>query len=341
MSKKANPALIGSFVVGALALVVAAVVGLGGAELFQSRPRAVAYFDGSVNGLAVGAPVTWLGVKIGTVTSVRMDFDANRRSVRIPVFMEFEPERINIIGGEQDYIRVKDLVAKGLRAQLQLQSLVTGQLFVDLTMRPDTPVHLQGPNQFLVPEIPTVKSELDTLKEAVERLPLKELGETAIMTLSNIDKLVTSPELKTLLVQLAASAQELQGTLHEVHGHIEPLAGSIQGGANAFRDSFVGLQDVEKDVHNTLGEFSKTAASTNVQIGRMSSDMHETLAAADQSFREAQVALVSMNSLISPTSQQRVDLDQILRNLAYASQSLRSFSEQLERNPNAILTGKK
>src|ERR1700743_515716 len=119
MSKKANPALVGSFVIGAIVLVVIAIVALGSANLFQSRPHAVAYFPGSVNGLAVGAPVTWLGVRIGSVTEVRMDFDAQRRAVRIPVFMEFEPERVNIVGGEADTIKIKDLVSKGLRAQLQ------------------------------------------------------------------------------------------------------------------------------------------------------------------------------------------------------------------------------
>src|SRR5579871_6438689 len=123
MSKKANPALVGSFVVGAVVLVAIAVVALGGADLFRARPRAVAYFDGSVSGLSVGAPVTWLGVRIGSVTEIRMDFDASRRTVRIPVFIEFEPERVNILGGDEEAIRVKDLVQKGLRAQLQSQSM--------------------------------------------------------------------------------------------------------------------------------------------------------------------------------------------------------------------------
>lgn len=341
MSKKANPALVGSFVMGAVALVVIAVVGLGGADLFRSRPKAVAYFSGSVSGLSVGAPVTWLGVPIGSVTEVRMDFDATRRAVRIPVFMEFEPERINIVGGDRENIHIKDLVDKGLRAQLQLQSMVTGQLYVDLTMRPDTPAHFEGPSAFLTPEIPTVKSELDTLKEAIEKLPLRELGETAMVTLSNIDKLVTAPELKELLVQLAASAKEMQGTLQDIHGEVKPLSGSVQGSANAVRDTFVGMQDVEKDLRATLGEFQKTATTTNAEVGHVAADLHAALLAADQSFREAQLALTSVNSMIGPSSPQRADLNQVLRNLDYATQALRGFAEQVDRNPNALLTGKK
>ncbi len=341
MSKKANPALVGSFVIGAIALVIVVVVALGSADLFRSRPRAVAYFQGSVNGLAVGAPVTWLGVRIGSVTEVRMDFDATRRSVRIPVFMEFEPERVNIVDGDADTIKIKDLVSKGLRAQLQLQSLVTGQLYVDLTMRPDTPAHFQNSGTFMVPEIPTVKSDLDTLKEAIERLPLRELSETAMGTLANVDKLVTSPELKTLLTQLAASAQELQGTLQDVHGQVKPISGSIQGGASAIQAAAAGMQDVEKDMRTTLGEFQKTAATTNTQVEKVSQELRTALVSADQSFREAQVALAAVNSLIGPNSAQRSDLNQVMRNLTYASQSLRGFTDQLDRNPNALITGKK
>ncbi|HEY1722189.1 MAG TPA: MlaD family protein [Magnetospirillaceae bacterium] len=341
MSKKANPALVGSFVVGAVVLIIIAVVALGSADLFRSRPRAVAYFDGSVNGLNVGAPVTWLGVRIGSVTEIRMDFDAARRLVRIPVFMEFEPERVNIIDGDADTIKIKDLVSKGLRAQLQSQSMVTGQLYVDLAMRPDTPAHLQNNGSFVVPEIPTVKSELDTLKEAIERLPLKELGETAMGTLSNVDKLISSPELKNLLVQLSASAQELQGTLQDVHGQVKPLTGSIEGGANAVRDAFNGMQSVEGDLRTTLGEFQKTAVTTDAQVTKMANDLHTALLSADQAFREAQVALASVDSVIGPNSPQRSDLNQVLRNLTYTSQSLRGFVDELDRNPNALLTGKK
>jgi paraquat-inducible protein B len=162
-----------------------------------------------------------------------------------------------------------------------------------------------------------------------------------MMTLANINQLLTSPELKSLLTQLSSSAQELQGTLQEVHGQVGPLSGSIQGSANAIRDSFAGMQDVEKDLRSTLGEFQKTATSTNVQVAKIATDLHTALLSADQSFREAQVALAAVNSLIGPNSAQRADFNQVMRNLTYASQSLRGFTDQLDRNPNALITGKK
>jgi paraquat-inducible protein B len=351
MSKKANPALVGSFVAGALALIVVAVIALGGSQLFRERPRAVAYFDGSVNGLQVGAPVTWLGVRIGSVTEVRMDFDANRRTVRIPVFMEFEPERINIVGGDAELLKIRDLVAKGLRASLQQQSLVTGQLFVDLTMRPDTDARLVGPTQFLIPEIPTVLSDFDTLKATLERLPLKDLGAEAIRTLAAINKLVASPETQTALTELTESTKELHALLAKVDGQGEPFPTlkKLDADFDAINDVFAGKNALGKSTIDTIEALHAAAETANNGIGHVTAgladtlknDLNPALKQANDSLRDAQLSLAALNSVIGPASQQRADLNQILRNLAYTTQSLRSFSEQLDRNPSALLTGKK
>jgi paraquat-inducible protein B len=358
MSKKANPTLIGAFVVGALALIIVAVIGLGGSEIFRSRPRAVAYFDGSVNGLAVGAPVTWLGVRIGSVTEVRMDLDVNRRSVRIPVFMEFEPERINIVGGNADLLKIRDLVAKGLRASLQQQSFVTGQLFVDLTMRPDTDAHLVGTSQFLVPEIPTVKSELDTLKEALEKLPLKDLGNDLIATLANLNRVIASPDTQKALSEMAGSATELHTLLGKLDGQGEPFPmlketldnlDKVKADLDTVHEVLGGHEGLGKDAHETFvslnGQIGSTGEATKQVLADthtiLTSDVHHALEAAQNSFRAGQAALASIDSLVGPTSQQRADLDQILRNLAYTTQALRSFTEQIDRNPSVLLTGKK
>jgi paraquat-inducible protein B len=358
MSKKASPTLVGAFVVGALALVIVTVIGLGGAEVFRSRPRAVAYFEGSVNGLQVGAPVTWLGVRIGSVTEVRMDLDVNRRTVRIPVFMEFEPERINIVGGAADLLKIRDLVSKGLRASLQQQSFVTGQLFVDLTMRPDTEAHLTGPGQFLVPEIPTVKSDLDTIKEALEKLPLKDLGNDLIATLANLNRLIASPDTQKALAEMAGSASELHLILGKLDGQGEPFPflketmenlSKVKTDLDTVQEVLDGHEGIGKDAHETLAGLNGQIAANGDAAKQMfadahtmlTGDVHRTLDSAQGSFRSAQAALASLDSLVGANSQQRADLDQILRNLAYTTQALRSFTEQIDRNPSVLLTGKK
>src|SRR3546814_3851394 len=90
MSGKANPKLIGGFVVGAIAILVVALVVFGGGRLFQDERRVVAYFEGSVAGLQVGAPVTCRGVPLGAVTESLLRFDDRSMTALIPVYMELD-----------------------------------------------------------------------------------------------------------------------------------------------------------------------------------------------------------------------------------------------------------
>src|ERR1700739_3141836 len=129
--KKANPALIGGFVVGALLLAAVAVIAVGGRALFVQQRHAVIYFSGAVTGLAVGAPVNFRGVHVGKVIDIRLQFDAKNLSARIPVSITLDPRKIRMLGAGK--LSVSDVpfekfIEKGLRAQLAIQSLVTGQL---------------------------------------------------------------------------------------------------------------------------------------------------------------------------------------------------------------------
>jgi len=98
MSKQANKTVIGIFVVGAIALVVIAIVVLGSGKFFKKTLKAVCYFEGSVGGLNIGAPVVFRGVRIGSVTDVILRGDSTKLIFTIPVYIEIEPDRLEIIG---------------------------------------------------------------------------------------------------------------------------------------------------------------------------------------------------------------------------------------------------
>src|SRR5215469_10003226 len=101
MSKKANPTLVGSFVLGALGLLILAVIVFGSGSFFRERPRAVAFFQGDIQGLNVGAPVTLRGVPVGIVTNIKININTSDMNPSIPVYMEFEPERMKFSGSLQ------------------------------------------------------------------------------------------------------------------------------------------------------------------------------------------------------------------------------------------------
>src|SRR5690242_4434408 len=147
MSKKANPTLVGGFALGAIALAVLAIALLGSGSLFSYRPKAVAFFQGNIQGLTVGAPVTLDGVSIGTVTDIKIEVTRDLVPL-IPVYMEFNPERLHLSDFREEDTQkqalLKAAISRGLHARLASQSLVTGQLLVDLSFDKNEATHLVG-----------------------------------------------------------------------------------------------------------------------------------------------------------------------------------------------------
>lgn len=175
MSKKANKTLIGAFVVGAIVLLIMSLVVFGSGKFFRRTNKYVLFFEGSVKGLAVGAPVTFRGVKIGTVKDISLVYDPTTRFAFIPVIIETEPYRIKDAPLTRERENVQYLIKTGLRAQLDIQSFLTGQLAVMLDFFPDKPARLLGLiKQY--PEIPTVPSPLGELQKNIGDIPFKDIA---------------------------------------------------------------------------------------------------------------------------------------------------------------------
>ena len=161
MNNKANPVLIGGFIVGALALVIVAVL-LFVNGVFSNPQKNMIFFEGSVNGLNIGALVKLKGVPVGKVTDILVLYDDQQGKIITPVIIEFTPQKLyDLQGGHIEKATNEDiklLINKGMRAQLQTQSLVTGQLFIDINFRPETPIKMLGGDHPLYPEIPSIPS---------------------------------------------------------------------------------------------------------------------------------------------------------------------------------------
>src|SRR5918996_2456565 len=206
MSKQASPTLIGAFVIGAIALVVAGLLVFGSGTFFADRLTWVTYFPGSVKGLRVGAPVNFRGVRIGEVTRIQVLYDEEDSSMLIPVVMEVLPEQVTVIdrgdGQRSERANIEDLIDRGLRAQLQTDSLVTGLLSVDLDFYPNMPVELvriDDPKLSGYPEVPAIPSRMDELEQSLgavmQEVPglLKDVRDllaevTSGSTAANVDK---------------------------------------------------------------------------------------------------------------------------------------------------------
>lgn len=319
MSKRANPTLVGGFVLCALALLVAAVVVFGSGSFFRQRPRAVAFFEGNIQGLNVGAPVTLRGVPIGTVTGIRINVNTSDMHPAIPVYLEFDPDRMTFNGSEKlttsNQAILKEAIAKGLHARLASQSLVTGQLLVDLSLDPNEPSRLTGADPKTV-EIPTTLSDMEKLKNALSNVPLDEISKSLLRVLDDTDKVVASPEIPTLLKGLSDASQKLNDVLATTQKQLPALLSDLTDTSGAAR--------------KTLGETDRLLAS------KVSEILDSTQVTVDRTNK----LLANTDTLFSPNSGQRSDIDEILRNLAATTRSLRSLTEELNRRPNAVLFGK-
>ncbi|HET8579535.1 MAG TPA: MlaD family protein [Nitrospiraceae bacterium] len=271
MGKKANPAVIGGFVVGAVALAVAGVLIFGSGEFLKGRVSWVSYFPGSVDGLQVGAPVNFKGVKVGQVTDIKVTLDARDDTVRIPVSWDLEPDRIAFMGipeaelaelqakrAKTDRPLAQILIKRGLRAQLQLQSFVTGQKIIQLDFFPDTPINLVGGDGD-VPEFPTTASSTEKLTKTIENLPIDELFTDARNTLQGIDRLVRNID-SQVLPPTHATLEKLQGTLSSV----DATLGKAEGTLSSVDDMTAPGSPVRYELVNALKELAGAMRSMRV-----------------------------------------------------------------------------
>lgn len=319
MSKPANPRMIGGFVLGAIALIVLGVIYFGGARWFAATQRYVMYFSGSVNGLRVGAPVTWRGVPIGQVEDINLLYETDKLKFFIEVIVEINSSESVAIGDGAPRVAPSDeidkLIAKGLRAQLVQQSFVTGQLAVQVSMFPDTPAKLLGLNSD-IKEVPTVPSTFAQIEESVTSIigKLEAIDFTTVIkdleaAAGAVRDVVASPELKQALVDAQQVLAETRVLVSDINERFGPLA---------------------DDVTATV----KTADGTLKAAERAITDIRGSLA-------RAETLLTTADNVIRPGSPLHFELINALRELSGAARSLKTLAETLERNPDALLFGRR
>jgi paraquat-inducible protein B len=357
---RANPKLIGAFVVGAVALVVVGILLLGGTQLFTKKQTFVAYFEGSVKGLNVGAPVEFQGVKVGSVTDIQLQFLTAELEFRIPVFMQFEPGRISQVGRhvEAQGQYLKPLIQRGLRAQLEMQSIVTGQLMVQLSFLPDTSVKLVGDGK--IPEVPTAPTTMQEVAQNVtqalseiRQLPIPQLIGQLVETAQGINAIVHSPEVTELIGSMNTTAQVAARGLQRMDEQLAPelrelIKSTLDAATVLLRDSQQLVRRIDAQV---------VPMSTGIQ--RTLDAFRETLKDSQQLVRHVDTRVTPMTDNLMETStrlratitrlQQVVDGD-VVRVLQEANKTLQEFSgaarsarlltDYLERNPDSLVYGK-
>ena len=326
MSKGASKTLIGGFVVGAVALLLVAVLIFGSGKIFSQRVKLVLFFEESVSGLSVGAPVVFRGVTIGSVVGVELWNYPREMKVLIPVYIELDPARFKEQGeGRRPDITFKRQIEKGLRAQIKMQSLVTGQLMIYADYFPGKPLRLVGAEP-RYPEIPTIPSGAEAIMKSLEQIPLKEIALKATKAVDGIERLINAPEtqeavknLNTTLKDFQKVAGDIRTLARNVDAQVGPLASETQGALGEARTL---LKDADREILPLAAGLKKTLDETSGVLG------------------EARDAMKKASAILSDESVLSAEFIGTMEEISKTMRSIQLLADYLKRHPEALLRGK-
>lgn len=335
MSKPISPIAIGGFLVGAIVLLTAALLIFGGGEVFKEKRQFVIFFDSSLNGLNVGAPVKIQGVQVGTVREVALQMDPQRVQLLKPVVIEFDPGRLidpsgqpmEAAGTEQErQENMQRLIEAGLRARLEMQSLLTGLLYVEFNLYPDEPVKLTGLNYRGLPELPSIPTTTDELRNTLDevltkarKLPLEDMVRDLSATLKEIRNTVKSEDVLRSRVALAKTLEGTEQLVGKLNRELEPLLADA-------RETTKETRGLVRDIHvETRGGIRPVLAAAEQALLKVTSAMEESRG-----------AIGAVESFGGPDS----TLEQVLEEFRSSARSLRQLTDYLERHPDSLLFGK-
>jgi paraquat-inducible protein B len=328
MNKKTSPALIGAFVLGALGVLIIAVIAFGSGRLFKQSKEFVLYFDNSVNGLRVGAAVKFKGVEIGSVKDIRLQLE-DAQVTKIPVIIEIDLEKMTSRGATGAVARDTEafhqaIVQRGLRGQLLMESLVTGLLYVGLDLFPDTPIRLVqqagGNHKYL--EIPTTPTTLEAAQDAVTRIinKLEEIDFTGVRkslteTVDGVNQLVNSPDLK-------ASLRSLQQTMPKVD------------------EALISMRKLATSMEGSVASLTISVEQTSDATREAMQQAAIALKQTDGALKAAEAVMTNVNGIMDQDSPTFYEFRKSMREVSAAARTLRLLSGYIERNPRALIFGK-
>lgn len=308
MGRKANPVVIGAFVVGAIALAVVGIVVFGSGRLFADTTPFVMYFTGSVDGLNVGSPVKFKGVEIGAVTSIQLDIG---EEARIPVWIEIDNKKIVAHGANEwprDRQLLKEAVERGLRAQLNSQSIVTGLLFVQLDYHPETPITYVAPEEAELNEIPTIPTTLEQAQQAAAEI---------IANLKQVD---------------------FEGFGKSLRNAIDGLNATVNN--PGLQKALASLPETLTAMHATLASVQQLAGHLDERTGPLLKSLQQTSDRSTAAVDQARETLESIQGLADAGSPLTGQLVRVLEELRGTARSIRLLADYLERNPSALVRGR-
>lgn len=331
MKTKPNPAAIGMFITGAAVIIVLSVLLFSSGRLFRSTKSYLLTFQEPVTGLDAGAPVKMLGVTIGEVSEVWLGVNPTNQSPMINVVIDVDRQTAETKTKDYHYDLddranfERSVRERGLRGQLATLSLLSGRLYIALEHRPDeTGFQLNREAEHGYWEIPTVPSATREMMMSVT---------TTLDNLAQLDLRGISEELKGLLNDIRESLAEIE--FGKVNNR---LVSSLDEVDSLLSDP--NLKSALTNLNLTLKNAGEVTGKLNREVNPLLTDIRSGVTQAGEALEEATAALDGLNRQIQPGSPLSDELLTTLERAGRAIDAIRELAQELQRNPNSIITGK-
>lgn len=321
MTAKNSSLAIGSFIVGAIVLAFAALIFFSGGRIFTPKDKVIMYFEGSVQGLQVGAPIKLKGVVIGEITDIKLNFQTSDKAITTPqtivtaVTGELVMKRISIRGSSAKDEFFSDAIAQGLRGQLNYQSFLTGLLYIELDFHPESPLKFYKLRDD-IRELPTKATGLEEIAKTLQELNLKGIVNNLDQIAAGVNKLVNSGNIEKAVV------------------NVSDAAASVKQTSDNFNLLTLRLNSTQQEADKLLRELNARAPELTASANQSLEEFRKTLAQFNQ-------AASTLNNTFSEDTQLINQLNTTLEDIGRAAQAFRGLSETLEQQPEALLRGRK
>ncbi|HEY6131016.1 MAG TPA: MlaD family protein, partial [Halioglobus sp.] len=315
MNDKPHTVAIGAFVIGASLIALVTLLFLLGPG-FSKKDKVVMVFDGSVKGLKVGAPMALRGVQVGEVTNIDLILDSDTADVIMIVEARLDPNNIRRQGSANKNL-IEELIARGMRAQLNSQSLLTGLLYVELDFYPETPLKLADIESPYI-QLPTVPTNLQRIAKKLEDVDVAKLAGELESISNGINTLVSSEEFQGLPANLT-------GTLDSLRDLSDQLQKQLASTGPKF--------------DSVLDKTADTVEHANAELPKLVDLIEGNLKLLNAAITSFEQGMAGVEGLVSPDSATLYQLNKALQEMTRAGRSLQSLANTLEEQPEALIRG--
>ena len=317
MKEKTHTVALGAFVLGAGLIAIATLLFLLGSG-FGKKEKVVMVFDGSVKGLNVGAPLALRGVQVGQVTKIELILDSDTASVIMMVEADFNEKNIRR-KGSPDVELTEELISRGLRAQLNNQSLLTGLLYIELDFHPESPLNLA---QIDSPhfQLPTIPTNLERIAKKLQDLDISKLTDQMESITNSIDTLVSSEEFQGMPSNLTSTMDSLRDLSAQLQEQLATTGPKLD---------------------MVLDETAVTVASANAELPKLATLVEGNLEVLNDAISAVEQGMSGIDGLVSPDSATVYQMNNALREMTRAGRALQALASTLEAQPESLIRGRR